>query len=79
MIRDHKKRAREPVGRALLLALVILAIMLAGACTGISAGPPFDSCEHNRASCYDTTTSHNEAGGYRDACGDLPGLLGDDC
>lgn len=23
--------------------------------------------------------SHNDAGGYIDACGDLPGLLGDDC
>ena len=22
---------------------------------------------------------HNAAGGYRDACGDLPGLIGDDC
>lgn len=23
--------------------------------------------------------SHNARGGYRDACGDLPGLVGDDC
>jgi hypothetical protein len=23
--------------------------------------------------------THNAAGGYIDACGDLPGLLGDDC
>jgi len=29
------------------------------------------------ASC--ATPSHNPAGGYIDACGDLPGLLGDDC
>ena len=24
-------------------------------------------------------SSHNAAGGYRDACGELPGLIGDDC
>lgn len=24
-------------------------------------------------------SSHNAAGGYTDACGELPGLLGDDC
>ena len=24
-------------------------------------------------------SSHNTAGGYRDACGELPGLVGDDC
>jgi hypothetical protein len=23
--------------------------------------------------------SHNDLGGYVDACGDLPGLIGDDC
>lgn len=23
--------------------------------------------------------SHNEAGGYIDACGSLPGMVGDDC
>lgn len=23
--------------------------------------------------------THNDAGGYTDACGDLPGLVGDDC
>ncbi len=23
--------------------------------------------------------SHNAAGGYVDACGELPGLIGDDC
>ncbi len=26
-----------------------------------------------------TLPSHNAAGGYIDACGDLPGTLGDDC
>jgi hypothetical protein len=26
-----------------------------------------------------SSPSHNAAGGYVDACGDLPGLLGDDC
>ena len=30
------------------------------------------------ASCS-TLGSHNTAGGYRDACGELPGLIGDDC
>jgi hypothetical protein len=25
------------------------------------------------------TGSHNASGGYREACGELPGLLGDDC
>lgn len=30
------------------------------------------------ASCS-TLGSHNAAGGYRDACGELPGLIGDDC
>lgn len=30
------------------------------------------------ASCA-TPPTHNEFGGYIDACGDLPGLLGDDC
>jgi hypothetical protein len=25
------------------------------------------------------TSSHNAFGGYRDACGELPGLVGDDC
>lgn len=77
MIRDHKRARREPVGRFLLLALVILAVMLAGACT-TARGPAFDACEHERATCY-TASSHNPAGGYRDACGELPGLLGDDC
>jgi hypothetical protein len=24
-------------------------------------------------------TSHNALGGYRDACGELPGMIGDDC
>lgn len=27
--------------------------------------------------CQDRT--HNAAGGYKDACGDLPPLVGDDC
>ena len=27
----------------------------------------------------DDVPSHNAAGGYIDACGDLPGLVGDDC
>jgi hypothetical protein len=26
-----------------------------------------------------TAPTHNAAGGYVDACGDLPGLIGDDC
>lgn len=25
------------------------------------------------------TASHNALGGYRDACGELPGMVGDDC
>lgn len=28
---------------------------------------------------WDSRPSHNAAGGYADACGDLPGALGDDC
>lgn len=26
-----------------------------------------------------TAATHNAAGGYTDACGELPGMLGDDC
>lgn len=33
------------------------------------------SCAHE----IDKLVTHNAAGGYIDACGDLPGLLGDDC
>jgi hypothetical protein len=32
---------------------------------------------HERALLADD--SHNAAGGYRDACGELPGLVDDDC
>ncbi len=28
---------------------------------------------------FSPTETHNAAGGYIDACGDLPGLYGDDC
>lgn len=28
---------------------------------------------------WDTRPAHNAAGGYADACGELPGVLGDDC
>ena len=77
-MRDYKhKQSREPWGRAWLLALVILVIMLAGACTAAPRGPAFDDCEHDRATCYTAGSDYNEAGGYADACGDLPGLIGD--
>lgn len=31
------------------------------------------------AGCARLDATHNAAGGYIPACGDLPGMLGDDC
>lgn len=62
------------MSRALLAALMLAC--LAG-CTPI--GPAFDACEPYCDEPEPVTGSHNAAGGYRDACGALPGMLGDDC
>lgn len=48
----------------LLLAIVMLAVCLGVAMVPVVAG---------------VANTHNAAGGYIDACGDLPGLVGDDC
>ncbi len=45
-----------------LAAWLIVAAMLAYACTGCASAP-----------------THNQQGGYIDACGQEPGLIGDDC
>jgi hypothetical protein len=34
---------------------------------------------HNAAGGYRDAPSHNSAGGFVEACGELPPLLGDDC
>lgn len=69
-------------------ALVLLALAVLTGCRVTlwsyewQAGPPFDECEHDRETCYtagDPEPLHNAAGGYAPACGELPGLLGDDC
>lgn len=51
------------------------------------SGPPFDAADIRDANGHlpgdDPSecdhAEHNHAGGYAPACGDLPGLLGDDC
>lgn len=63
-------------GELAALALFLLAVMLAmSGCATVS--PPYDACE---PFCDEPEyATHNAAGGYREACGELPGLLGDDC
>lgn len=55
-------------------ALLALALALGGCARVI--GPPYDACEPY---CDEPEPAHNAAGGYREACGELPGMLGDDC
>ncbi len=50
--------------RALLILLCLAMATCAAACT-------HSPDRHS--------PTHNAAGGYADACGDLPGLIGDDC
>lgn len=60
-------------GEIAAFALFILALMLAmSGCT--VTGPAFDWSD---VAGHDP--DYNAAGGYGDACGDLPPVLGDDC
>jgi hypothetical protein len=38
-----------------------------------------DSCQYDSTVTLPYPPTHNARGGYIDACGDLPGLVGDDC
>lgn len=57
----------------MILILALLLFMLAG-CATVPAGAPFDWRDVDG---HDP--DYNAAGGYVGACGDLPGILGDDC
>jgi hypothetical protein len=55
-----------------------LALLLLAGCT--PTGPAFDwSDVRDAAGHLPEDQPHNDAGGYIPACGDLPGLVGDDC
>jgi hypothetical protein len=74
------------MSRALRIAA---ALMLIAACAlaafAVSTAEQIREHSACEVGCrYDSTitlpdSSHNERGGYIDACGDLPGLVGDDC
>jgi len=54
---------RRRTDRPVLLRRTVTLLVLAGLVAWILTG----------------CASHNPSGGYREACGSLPGLLGDDC
>ena len=65
-------------------AATLAALALALCLTGCATGAPFDPDDvRPMRDDFDAmgtpVESHNAAGGYRDACGELPGLIGDDC
>lgn len=74
-------------------AVIALCLVLTGCSVTLysrewdARGAPFDECEHDRhnpvTGCYPSDDEpgarHNAAGGYVAACGELPGMLGDDC
>jgi hypothetical protein len=70
MLRHHSDAGLYLLSRAAIAALLMA--LLAATCTGCSSAPVHPE-EFRRGE------SHNAAGGYIDACGDLPGLVGDDC
>ena len=70
---------RMPPGRTRALPLRVL--MLVAVCVAIAMS--LTSCatrEYIPGPCpYYVGDTHNACGAYVDACGNLPGLVGDDC
>jgi hypothetical protein len=61
----------KPAGYFWLSYLALLALLLA-TCTGCATAPVHPE-EFRRGE------THNASGGYIEACGELPPLVGDDC
>jgi hypothetical protein len=56
---------------------VAVSVMLMGCCTTMQdeqAAEPIHPADHRQA-----TGAYNQYGGWREACGELPPLVGDDC
>ncbi len=80
------KRARDlSRARVTVLALVLVLVLIVAALTGCATrGPGYDPADVRDAYGHlpgddPAECEHNAAGGYIPACGQLPGMVGDDC
>jgi len=73
-IQTAASRAADQNQDAWLLGWVLLTVLTVAVIAGCAAYPDEQAQAHPVQ-----RTSHNDAGGYRATCGELPGQMGDDC